>query len=109
VKVTVVRAGGIAGLVTTVTADTAALGPADAESLRDLVGRAGLLAPPAATPPPPPSPPQPDRFDQEIVVDDDGRRAQLRVSDQDASAEVTDLVRFVRLVPGATQEVGPPA
>ena len=104
-KVTVVQAGGVVGLVTTTTVDSADLGPADADALHEHVARAGLLtSPPHVTP----SEPRPDRYDHEIVVEHDGRRAQLRVSDQDASAEVRDLVRFVRLSPAATHEIAPP-
>jgi hypothetical protein len=106
VKVTVVQAGGIAGLVTTYTADTSALTTSDAQALHEHVARAGLVA--GSPPDPPHSEPQPDRYDHEITVDDDGHQARLRVADQDAGAEVRDLVRFVRLVPGATQQTGPP-
>lgn len=103
---TVVQAGGMAGLVTTTTADTTALSPADADALHEHVARAGLFAPPPAAAPR--SEPQPDRYDQEITVENDGALTRLRVADQDASAEVHDLVRFVRLAPGATQTLGPP-
>jgi hypothetical protein len=105
VKVTVVRAGGVVGLVTTTTADTASLSPADADALREHVARAGLLPSP---PDVPRSEPWPDRYDQELLVEDDGRQARLRVSDREAPAEVRDLVRFVRLAPGTTQVIAPP-
>lgn len=104
---TVVQAGGMAGLVTTTTADTTILSPADAHALREHVTRAGLLGPPPVAGPR--SEPQPDRFDQEITVEHGGQLARLRVADQDSSTEVRDLVRFIRLVPGASHQLGPPA
>lgn len=105
-KVTVVQAGGLAGLVTTTTADTADLGAGEADALHDHVARVGLLAP--DPPVPPRSAPQPDRYDQEITVEHDGSVSRMRVADGDAPPEVRDLVRFVRTTPGATRRVDPP-
>ena len=105
-KVTVVQAGGLAGLVTTTTADTADLDPGEADALHEHVARAGLLAP--DPPAPPPSAPQPDRYDQEITIEHDGSVARIRVADRDASPEVRDLVRFVRTAPGSSRHVEPP-
>jgi hypothetical protein len=104
-KVSIVRGGGLAGLVTATTVNTEDLGPADAESLRTRVAAARLpeLAQPSAQ-----APSQPDRFSYEVTVEDGADRQTVRVREQDAPAQVRDLIRWVHNSPARRQEVTPP-
>jgi hypothetical protein len=104
-KVSVVRGGGLAGLVTTTSADTDTLAPEDARALRDKVERAHLLSGPehAGTPGG-----GPDRFTFRVTVEDAGRTHTVRLREEDLTEDVSALIAWVRAVPGHTERVAPP-
>ncbi|MDP9842390.1 protealysin inhibitor emfourin [Streptosporangium lutulentum] len=104
-KVSIVRGGGFAGLVTITTVDSASLTPGDAATLRAKVEQAGLSEPPGREGG---SPPMPDRFDYEVTVEDRGRAHTVRVSEQDLSAPLRSLIAYVDSLPGRQERVGPP-
>lgn len=101
-RVSVVRGGGIAGLVTTTTLDAADLSPPDARALRAKVDAAGVLAASSRTAP------RPDRFTYELTVDADGHQHSLRVGEADLSPELSELVTWVQSAPARQQQVRPP-
>ncbi|GAA5079439.1 hypothetical protein HNP84_009903 [Thermocatellispora tengchongensis] len=100
-KVSVVRGGGFAGLVTTTTADTASLDPGDAEALRAKVGRVDLTAPPPAERGAGPA----DVPAYKVTVEDDGRVQELRVSESGLTPALRDLISYVGSVPGHEERV----
>ncbi|GAA2989000.1 protealysin inhibitor emfourin [Streptosporangium longisporum] len=104
-KVSIVRGGGIAGLVTVVTADSASLSRPEAAELRARVERAGLTGEP---PPPPPVTARPDRFDYELTVEDEGGVHTVRASEGTLSAPLRALISYVTSLPGRQQRIGPP-
>jgi hypothetical protein len=103
-KVTIVRGGGVAGLVTTTSADTDALAPEHARQLREVVGRAGLLGLPEH----PAAASGPDRFTYRLTVEDGGRTHTVRLREEDLTGDLSALIDWVRAVPGHTERVAPP-
>jgi hypothetical protein len=88
-RVSVTRSGGFAGARQQAVADTAALSPRQAASLRKLVDEAALdrLPPPVRTP---------DAFLYEIVIDGDrGGTKRYRADDGSLSDEVRALIEWV--------------
>jgi hypothetical protein len=104
-QVSIVRGGGIAGLVTGTTVDSASLAPGDAAELRARVERAGLSGAPERSKPPAG---QPDRFDYELTVEDDGRVLTTRAREGDLPGPLHALVSYVTSLPGRQERVGPP-
>ncbi|MFI6512016.1 protealysin inhibitor emfourin [Streptosporangium sp. NPDC050855] len=104
-KVSIVRGGGIAGLVTVVTADSASLSRPEAAELRARVERAGLTGEP---PSPPPVTARPDRFDYELTVEDESGVHTVRASEGTLSAPLRSLISYVTSLPGRQQRIGPP-
>ncbi|MEU4833472.1 protealysin inhibitor emfourin [Streptosporangium sp. NPDC023615] len=104
-KVSIVRGGGIAGLVTVTTADSASLAPPETAELRARVDRAGLAGAPPPTPPPAA---RPDRFDYELTVEDDGGVRTVRASEGTLSAPLRALISYVTSLPGRQERIGPP-
>jgi hypothetical protein len=105
VRVSVVRGGGFAGLVRTVSADTDQLAPGDGRELEALVRRAGLLdAPPA----PGSGEPRPDQFTFTVTVEDQGHRRTSAFSERSLPREVRDLVSWVSTVSGHEERIEPP-
>ena len=106
VKLTVVRGGGIAGLVTTTTADSDALAPEEADALRSKVEGSGLMHMPARVAGPTP---QPDAFNYEVTVEDDnGRTQRVSLSEDALPASVRSLISWLDSVPGKQERIGPP-
>lgn len=101
-RVSVVRGGGIAGLVTTTTVDAADLSPPDAQALQAKVDAAGVLGPAGRTTA------GPDRFTYELTVDAGGDQHTLRVGEADLTPELADLVGWVQAAPARKQRVTPP-
>ncbi|MGC5013499.1 protealysin inhibitor emfourin [Streptosporangium sp. DT93] len=104
-KVSIVRGGGIAGLVTVTTADSASLAPHEVAELRARVERAV----PAGEPPPtPPATARPDRFDYELTVEDEDGTRTVRASEGTLSAPLRALISYVASLPGRQERIGPP-
>jgi hypothetical protein len=99
-KVTVVRGGGLAGLVSSTAVDTTTLAAADADALRARVRRASLAVSDAAAP-------QPDRETVEIVIEDD-EGAVTSMNADELSPTVRALIDWVESAPGRTEQLGPP-
>jgi hypothetical protein len=104
-KVTIVRGGGFAGLVTIISLDSASLTSEDAATLRAKVEQSGLFGPPGREGG---SDPRPDRFDYEVTVEDQDRARMVRVSEQDLSGPLRALISYVSSLPGRQEQVGPP-
>jgi hypothetical protein len=105
VKVSVVRGGGLAGLVETTTADSDALAPDDAEALRRKVAEAGFFDLPAEGSGPSAGA---DRFAYAVTVEDAGRAHTVRRAEADLPDGVRALVAWVSGVPGRREDVAPP-
>jgi hypothetical protein len=106
VKISIVRGGGLAGMVTVTSLDTDDLSGPDEAALRAKVDQAAVFQPHqrgAET-----TPPQPDRFSYELTIEDNDRRQTLRIRDQDLSPEQRDLITLVHNSPARRQEVRPP-
>lgn len=104
-KMSIVRGGGFAGLVTVTTADTAALAPEDARTLRAKVEQAGLFDLPEHMSGPPG---QPHPFTYALTVEDQGRAHTVRVSEEDLPESLGSLISWVSSVPGRQERVLPP-
>lgn len=105
VRVSVVRGGGLGGLVLSSTADTERLSLRDRQKLAVLVERAGLRdAPPA----PEPGEPRPDRFTYAVTVEDEGSTWRATYSEQSLPAEVRDLISWVSSISGHEDDIEPP-
>lgn len=103
-KVSVVRGGGITGLVITTTVDSAALSGEDADMLRAKVDGAAL----ADLPPTTSSPAQPDAQSYRITVEDNGQRNTIVLTERDLSPAVRSLISWVEQAPGREESVNPP-
>jgi hypothetical protein len=104
-KVSVVRGGGVAGIVQTTIADSEALAPDDAEVLRAKVDEAGFFdLPPDAGG----SPGGPDRFVYAVTVEDDDRAHTVRRAEPDLPDGLGELIAWVSSVPGRRDELSPP-
>jgi hypothetical protein len=102
-KVSVVRGGGLAGVVTATTLDSDDLSKSDAEMLRAKVAAARLDQLAAGH-----GPSQPDRFSYELTVADGDQHRTVRVREQDLSAPLRDLISTVQTASGRRQEVRRP-
>ena len=105
-KISIVRGGGLAGMVTTTSVDTDDLTGPDETALRAKVDQAAVSRPHqrgAET-----TPPQPDRFSYELMIEDNDKRQTLRIRDQDLSPEQHDLITWVNSSPARRQVVRPP-
>jgi hypothetical protein len=105
VKVSVVRGGGLAGVVQTTVADSESLAPEHAEQLRVKVDEAGFFGLPGDTGR---TPGAPDRFDYAITVEDDDRTHTVRRSEADLPDAVQELIAWVNSVPGRQDRLTPP-
>jgi hypothetical protein len=103
VKISIVRGGGLAGMVTQTTLDADDLSGPDAATLRAKVDQAAVFGPRGHG-----TRPQPDRFSYELTVEDEGRRHTLRLPEQDLSPQLQDLITWVNHAPARRQEVRPP-
>ncbi|MEU4541138.1 protealysin inhibitor emfourin [Streptosporangium sp. NPDC023825] len=107
-KVSIVRGGGIAGLVTVITVDSASLAPQAATELRARVERAGLSGPPERPGPPEGGTAGPDRFDYELTVEDGGRVLTTRAREGDLPGPLRALISYVTSLPERRERIGPP-
>jgi hypothetical protein len=101
-KVSVVRGGGLAGLVTTTTVDEMDLGANEASELRAAVARAQLDRQPddAAS-----SDGRPDRFAFEVTSQDGDQKHIVRVAEQDCWPELRELMDWIDRAPGRHREI----
>jgi hypothetical protein len=104
-KVSIVRGGGLAGLVETTTVDSETLASEDASMLRAKVEEAGLLDLPeriggAAR--------QPDQFSYKLIVEDQGRTSTVYVSEEDLPEPIDSFISWASTVPGREERIGPP-
>ncbi len=104
-KVSIVRGGGLAGLVTTTTADSASLAPEDARTLRAKVEEAGLLDLPERIGGPTR---QPDQFTYKLTVEDQGRTHTVYVSEENLPEPLDSFISWVSSIPGRQEQIGPP-
>ncbi|GLZ53046.1 protealysin inhibitor emfourin [Actinomycetospora sp. NBRC 106378] len=101
-KVTVVRAGGIAGMVTTTTVDAADLDDTRTEALRAVVEGCSFRERPG-----PVAPAVRDGFSYEVTVDaDDGSSHGVRFVQGTAPEGMDALLRFVDDEPAGRRETG---
>lgn len=98
-----VRGGGFAGLVRTLTADEADLDPADAATFRTLVDKADLahLSPPTR-------PAYPDVPILEITLEDGDETHTVLIPDPDLPDDVRTLLDWLDTVPNTHKSMGPP-
>jgi hypothetical protein len=103
--VSVVRGGGLAGVVQTTIADSETLAPEHAAQLRAKVDEAGFFALPGDTSR---SPGTPDRFHYAVTVEDDDRKHTVCRAESDLPDAVQDLIAWVNSVPGRQDRLAPP-
>ena len=103
-RISLERAGGIAGLTTTTAVDSEALSPEQAEQLREHVERAGVrqLGARRATA-------QPDAMHYRLEVEDDDGVHTASLSEEAMSQPLSDLIAFLDSVPGREETIGSPA
>jgi hypothetical protein len=99
VKVSVVRGGGVAGVVTSTSLDSADLPDADADALRAAVDRA------RAAHSPPSGAPMPDRFGYEVRVEDGDSAETLRTRDP-VPDPMRELIALVQESPARRRRTG---
>jgi hypothetical protein len=104
-KVSVVRGGGFAGLITTTTADSEALPPEHAGALEEKVNQSGVLDLPEKLSGPTR---QPDRFNFEVTIEKEGRTHKVVAAEEELPENLKSLISWVDSVPGADKKVGRP-
>ena len=93
-KVSVVRGGGVSGLVTDTTHEKKTQAADDTETLARRVARQGPLAP--------------DEAQVSVTLEDGARRRTVTAADHDLPSRLRSLVDWVSAAPGRTEEVGSP-
>ncbi|HEX8068055.1 MAG TPA: protealysin inhibitor emfourin [Thermoleophilaceae bacterium] len=104
-KVSVVRGGGLAGLVTRTAVEADALDPEHAGELRSRVERAGVLDMPEE---PPAGERGPDELAYSLTVEADGRERTVRMPEHALPDSVRELIDWIDAVPGREESIGPP-
>ena len=109
-KVSIVRGGGLAGLVKTTAVDADALSPEDAQRLREKVHEAGIFDLPGEITS---GGEQKDRFSYALTVEDAGREHTVLASEEALPASVRSLVSWLGTVPEREDRIerageGPP-
>jgi hypothetical protein len=105
VKVSVVRGGGVSGLVTVTTVDSQTLSPDDAKALARMVEEADAFGGPDVTAA---HGVGPDEFQVSVTLEDADRRRTVTAAERDLPGRLRSLVDWVSAAPGRTEEVGPP-
>ncbi|MDX6691687.1 MAG: hypothetical protein QOG15_3144 [Solirubrobacteraceae bacterium] len=102
-KVSIVRGGGYAGLVTTSTVDSAELPPEDAEELKRRVDQAGAFHLPEKLAA---HGREADRFSYELTFDDGERTHTVRAAESALPDDVRSLIAWIneRVKPRAGRE-----
>ena len=104
-KVSVVRGGGVSGLVTVTTVDSRTLSADDSKTLSRMVEEADAFREPdvAAA-----HGAGPDEFQVSVTLEDATRRRTVTAAEHDLPSRLRSLVDWVSAAPGRTEEVGPP-
>jgi hypothetical protein len=105
VKVSIVRAGGIAGLVVTTVVDSASLPAETARVLRATVEQAGLFSLPARIGS---GTGQPDQLRYKVTVEDTGRVHTVYVNEEDLPEALGSLISWIDSLPGREERIAPP-
>ena len=104
-KVSVVRGGGVSGLVTVTSVDSQTLSSTDAETLAGMIEVAGAFDGPAADPS---ERSVPDELQVAVTLEDGPRRRTVSWAEHDLPGPLRSLVAWVSAAPGRTEEVRPP-
>jgi len=107
-KVSVVRGGGLAGIVETTTADSETLAPDDAARLRNKVDETGFFDLPGDVPPAGGGSGGADRFHYAVTIEDDDRTHTVRRAEPDLPEALGALIDWVSSVPGRRTGLTPP-
>jgi hypothetical protein len=102
-KVSVLRGGGIGGMLTRTEVGTDALPRGDAEALERCVHEAGLTKAEGGS-----GPAHPDELSYEITVEEGGRRRTTRVSENEMPEAARKLIEWVDSRPERDVRVEPP-
>ena len=102
-KVSVLRGGGIGGMLTRTEVATDALPPAEAEALEKRVREAGLTKAEGG-----PGPTHPDELSYEIAVEEGGRRRATLVSESEMPEAARKLIEWIDSRPERHVGVEPP-
>jgi hypothetical protein len=105
VKVSVVRGGGVSGLVTVTTVDSQTLSADDAKTLARMVDEADAFNAPDVTAT---HGAGPDEFQVSVTFEDATRNRTVTAAEHDLPSRLRSLVDWVSSAPGRTEEVGPP-
>jgi Emfourin len=103
-KVSVVRGGGVSGLVTVTSVDSQTLSPKDAETLAGMIEEAALDGPEAD----PSGLPVPDELQVAVTLEDGPRSRTVSWAEHDLPGPLRSLVAWVSAAPERTEEVRPP-
>lgn len=104
-KVSIVRGGGLAGVVTRTAVESASLPPETAHELRKRVEKARVFDLPEEVQG---RPDQADRFSYAVTVEDDAQARTVRLSEDALPDEVRELVSWIESVPGREERIEPP-
>jgi hypothetical protein len=103
VKVSVVRGGGVSGLVTVTTVDSRTLSSEDAETFARMFEEANAVEEPSEG-----STAGPDEFLVAVTLEDGARHRTVTWAEHDLPSAIRSLVAWVSSAPGRTEEVGSP-
>jgi hypothetical protein len=104
-KLSVVRGGGLAGMVTRTELASDSLSPDDARELHEKVEQAGVLAMPEELPP---AKPHPDELNYELTVEHEGRERTVRLSESTLPEKVRSLIAWADSRPEREHRIEPP-
>src|SRR5262249_11364550 len=104
-KLTIVRGGGLAGMVTRTELSSDALPVEEASRLREMIQQSGLLALPQVITS---EERHPDQLQYELTVEDAGQQRTVRVSESALPESVRSLIAWVDSVPQRQDRIGPP-
>jgi hypothetical protein len=104
-KLSVVRGGGLAGIVTRTELATNVLPPEAERALREQVAQSGLLD---LTESASPSEPAADALQYEITLEDQGETQRVRLSEEDLPDSVRSLIAWIDSVPEREERLEPP-
>jgi hypothetical protein len=104
-RVSIIRGGGFAGLVKTITVDSARLSPQDAVTLAAKVEEARLFDyPPEGTT----GAGKPDAFTFLVTIEDRRRRHRVAFEEESLPRGVRSLISWIGSIPGREEKLEPP-
>jgi len=104
-KLSVVRGGGLAGMVTRTELASDKLSAEDAKALHEKVAGAGLLEPHTDAPSPPS---HPEDLSYELTVEHEGRTRTVRLRESAMPEEVRSLIEWSDSLPERQMVIEPP-